>query len=330
MLRPLLVLSLIATAGIAHAQSAPPRAAAAPAQTLVVPFDPPLDTPIRLVIDRTRDFASATAAPQRVTAGSEEEIVFTRKTAEGYTLKWRSLSARAATPEATQIVSVMSAGLRRTPVEVRLDRSGKPIAISNWPSVQAELRSISAELKQGIDARVARLPAEQRDRASATLSGAADSLASFTSEQALAQLLREVTPLIGWGGTRLSSGQAASAPTTVRAEIIQLDLPATRATRLVRTTPGRAVDLSVVTRPAAGAINAAVDAQIARALPSVPEADKARARTQLESFKRLSVEERTSLTLDLPGGVPRAARITRVTTVPGVGTQTDTSVVTRR
>lgn len=299
--------------------------AAPPAASVALNFAPPVDTPLRYAITRTRDRTPTGGALVRTLTTTEEEVRIAR-VADGYLATWRPLKATAPTPAGAKYVAAVADAFRAAPPEIRLDRLGRMGEIANWAVVQAALGRAAETLRADIPARVAAMPSEQRESAKRAFETPPAAIERLTADAVKRQFLGEMQLAFGWGGLSIAPGGTASEAARLRAAIFNTDLAARRVTRIETATP-EAVTLVAVTTPDPGTVAAEVDKQIATILPLEPAESREGARETMLQVKGLVLEDRIEATIARATGIATRARLVRRVETPGVGTQTDTFTV---
>lgn len=325
------VAAMLALACMAKAEEAPSaRTAAREEAAIVLPFDPPLNEPLRYRIERTRVREVAGAVSQSTRAASEEELTFVARDKEGFVLRWRTLRSDLAGPaEQTLLAKRLIEAWQNTPVIVRLDPSGEPVAIDNWPEVQANLDRMIGELASAMAQANADRPQAERERGAKAMQTVRSMFVNMTPEQARQQLLKDISFLLGWGGTELRVGAPKAFRSTLQAEMIGAPLDVSGSSDLVAYAPGKSATVKVSSTTDPVTTKAAVQRFAERLLATASEADRSKFAAEFAKLEGLVIEEELTLTVALPSGVAESGSTKRQTGLPGGQRQVDTKVVTR-
>ncbi len=324
-----------AALALTTAPAAPAAARDAPGAATLA-FAPPADAPVRYRIEARREWRGGDAPPMAGNTRYEVELRFGPPARDGSRrMTWQLLSLAqegagpaAPGPGTPDIAGAVAEELRAQPVEVELFASGAPRGLANWPQVAAAFDRAAARLAALLPPPPEAMPAAARRRpAEAPVPGPASALDRLGAAAAGELLLRDLAPLLGWGGLAIG-GPAVSDFARLRVDGLGGGPIARRERTLVRlpdgTIEGR---LSLV--PAEGALADTVRAATRAAPARAPRAGSERPPAELEQLARAELAERALARLDAASGLPLEGRIERVTRAPGLFDQTETVEVTR-
>jgi hypothetical protein len=220
-----------------------PARAAPDDSVLEIPFDPPVNVPLRYRIITEKESDEKTS---RATA--EQELIF-RRVGKGYEVSISTLTISDGTTTLTPDTPLQGAATlaldMMQAVTLELDNHGQPIRVVDWPEQRAKL----ARLPQLL---IADEPAEKLPTA---LESANRIIAPFlraSAEEAVGLLVKHWPNILGWGGTALAPGEPYSYSGEAQSPLVPVMLPQDGTVTIVRSdTDGYRLTLLETTAPEA-------------------------------------------------------------------------------
>jgi hypothetical protein len=323
--RPAVLLAAALCLGLAApapAQEAAPVAAAeATGEVVIIPFAPPIGTPLtyRMRFERKRATGdSAMEFDQRLTfADYGDGFVLTVET-----LSFNSEGRRFDLSD-KRMLDVLPPALKvyLMPMAVELDETGEMVRMRDWPAMQEGLR--------GMPDAVAAMTGKPVDEAAlAAVKSVLDPFINASAEDAPALMIRGWPAVLGYGGGEFVSGEPLRGYTEVDTPFAPTPIPAVSQGSVTRSSDGR-IMLTQSTL---------IDPEVLRTLTlALIEQIKSRAPTQgssrlAEEIRSLSITDEVAIAMDPVTGLPVTARIARVTNAEmptGAMTNGEITTITR-
>lgn len=302
----------------------------------VLRFAPPEGVPLRYRIEARRDWRGGDTPAIAGTTRYEVELRFgPAATDGGRRMTWRLLelvqegagpAGATGTPGAPDIAGAVAQELKAQPVEVELYASGAVRGLANWPEVAAAFDRAAARL-----AALVPPPPEgtrrPRDAEDASVPGPAGALDRLGAAAASELLLRDLAPLLGWGGLPVG-GAGLSDFARLRVDGLGAGAIARRERSLVRLPDGQ-VEARLALAPAEGALADTVRSAGRAAPARSPRRESERPAEELRRLEQAEIAETARARLDPATGLPAEGVIERRTRAPGLFEQTETVTVAR-
>lgn len=280
----------------AAAQTASP---APPTQApTVLPFRPPLDTPLRYRVVQAR------TRPDQPSAATEwiEVLRFTKVDA-GFRLEWHIDAASAAPLLRTPGMAPLLAPFTGDPITFDVDPDGEVLRVRDWDQVRPRLlRLIDALGDQGLDR--------------AALAAVRSLFERVTAEQAPALLLKSVQPLFSWAGAALQPGAPRSTVNTVAIPMFNVTLDRTTTVTLEPITNPGERRFHLLTRVEDAAFKRMIT-QVAAQMGLAPDSPEGKAMQAKLAQMTTSIRDEGVAVVDVATGLPRFFRNERSAVVEG-------------
>lgn len=339
-LAPLLVTSLCV--GLA---AAPPVAAQSSAP--VARFAPPADQPLRYRVEAQRDWRGEDVPPLRGSTRYDVELRLGPPGADGSRrMTWQLLdlvqqgsgpAAGGGAPGVPDIAEAVAAQLRRLPVLVDLFASGAIRGIANWREVAAAFdraaRSLAgsapaSEAMTGAPGAVPRDAAPGPEgEARAGPEALAAALGALGEAEATDLLLRDLSPLFGWGGLA-ADGRMVADLGRLRIAGLGAEAIARRERSLVQR-PDGSLEGRLSLRPAGQSLAETVRAASEAAPRRQPQPARRGWSAELRRLAEADMAETALVRLDPASGLPLDARIERTTRADGLFEQREEVTIRR-
>jgi hypothetical protein len=301
----LLSLALVLSPPAAAAQEpAAPAAGEAVAETITIPFDPPIGTPLTYAMrfERKRERGDNVV-------DFEQRLTFERL-GEGYLLRLETLALANGGQRFDladkRVMAAVPAGMRPyvMPMTIELDAAGEMLRMRDWDNVQAAMRQLPET--------VAAMTGQPMDETKlAAFRSVLAPIVNSSAEDAPALLIRGWPAMLGYGGSTLASGAMAELATEIATPFSPTPIPAF-AQGSVSRTPEANISLVQTTR---------FDPEVIRTL-TLELVDRLQAQGGLkgpgvpaEAILGLDIADEVAVTFDPVTGLPITGRITRIATV---------------
>ena len=295
----------LGTAAPAWAQE-PGNAAteSAAAETVTIPFDPPLGTPLTYAMRFERKRPGGDSV-----FDYEQRLTFER-IAEGFLLRLETLAfivdGHRFDLADSRVMGALPAALRPylLPMTVELDATGEMVRMRDWDAMRASLRGLPDAAAQ-----MSGVPLDAAGRAA--LAQLLGPIINASAEDAPALMIRGWPSVLGYGGTELDLGETYEAEDGVDGGLLPASIPAVTQFTLTRTPEGKLrLFLSTSYDPEAirGATNAVIDAARAQA----GFAGKA---PPGETLDGMQVSDNADIVFDPTTGMPITAEVLRIVSV---------------
>lgn len=304
--RPALLLCAALCLGAAtpaFAQETPPvHLVQTTSETVIIPFAPPIGTPVayRLRFERKRASGdSVFEVDQRLTFANIEG---------GYALTFETLSftseGRRVDLADRRMLDAVPAALRVyfLPMVVELDANGEMVRMRDWPAMQASLRGMP-EAAAGLSDKPA------NEAALAAARSVLDPIINGSAEDAPALMIRGWPAVLGYGGMTFTSGKVLAGKTEIDSPFSATRIPAELLVSVTRTSDGKLYFVQTTE----------IDPEVLRTLTlALIEQIKGRAAAKggtspADEIKSLGITDDVGINFDPVTGVPITARIARVT-----------------
>ena len=278
--------------------------AAAAGEVVVIPFAPPLGTPVTnaMRFERKRPGGDSVI-------DFEQRLTFERL-GGGYLLRLETLSfssgGRRFDLADKRILEAVPAALRiyLLPMAIELDAAGEMVRMRNWPAMQAALR--------GMPEAAAKFSDQPMDEAAlAAARRFLDPIINASAEDAPGFMIRGWPAVLGYGGAEFDLGEAVAVDTEVTGGLLPVAVPATMKSVLTRTAEG--------------------DLRLAQTAHFDPEAMRAALLTVIETMRQaaqltgkaaqgddlqaMEITDEMEITFDPLTGLPVSAITARLTSV---------------
>lgn len=298
-----LMLGLAAPAGAQEASAALPAEEAA-AETVTIPFDPPLGTPLTYAMRFERKRPGGDIAYDY-----EQRLTFER-IGDGFVLRLETLAfivgGQRLDLADKRVLAAIPAALRPylMPMAVELDAAGEMVRMRDWEAMRANLRGLPEAAAQ-----MSGVPLDAAGRAAvAQLLGP---IINASAEDAPALMIRGWPSVLGYGGTELDLGETYEAEDGVDGGLLPASIPAVSQFTLTRTPEGKLrLFQSTTYDPEAirGATNAVIDA--ARAQAGFEGKSGAG-----EAVDAVQFSDNADIVFDPTSGMPITAEVLRIVSV---------------
>lgn len=298
-----LILGFATPAGAQEAHAALP-AEEAIVETVTIPFDPPLATPLTYALRFERKRESGDSVYDY-----EQRLTFER-IAEGFVLRLETLAIMGGGQRFEladeRVLAVIPAALRPyfLPMTVELDATGQMVRMRDWEAMRANLRSLPEAA-----AALSGVPLDAVRRAAvAQLFGP---IINASAEDAPALMIRGWPSVLGYGGTELDLGETYETESGVDGGLLPASIPTVAQFTLTRTPEGNLrLFQSTIYHPEA--IRAATNAVIDAARAQAGFAGKSPAGETLDGMQ---VSDNADIVFDPETGMPITAEVLRVISV---------------
>ncbi|MCL9981919.1 MAG: hypothetical protein NBV60_02060 [Erythrobacter sp.] len=296
----------------ASAQTPPLTAPAADAETITIPFNPPLGTPVTYALRFERKRPSGDGV-----FDFEQRLTFERL-GSGYLLRLETLSFSSGGPRFDladkRVLDALPAALRPylLPMAIELDDAGEMVRMRDWEAVRAQLRQMpeAAAAMSGV-------PLDAGGRTAFEL--VFGPIINGSAEEAPGLMIRGWPAVLGYGGGEFVLGEPVEAETEVSGGLLPGAVPATLQGVVTRNADGQ-LRLIQTARFDPEAMRAATLAVIDMMRAAAPGRDRAAAAD--ETLQSLEITDEVEITFDPLTGLSisaRTARLTSVTTGTGSG-----------
>lgn len=295
-----------ALAGLTLA-SAP--AAAAPTlnvapTALAVPFDPPINEPLRYSAEHQRFRERAGNKATEYQVRSVEEMRFLKLGGEGGLLQWTTRSAEVeGAPAQRAITRAAVDAVVGKPLTIEVTPAGRPLRVQNWDAFRSELvAALSRNLEQ-LPQREPKLSAQERAQAAAALQSMISGYRSMSAEAAAAALLTEPRLLFSLGGAKLAAGKPLTFQAKNRVPVIDEEVSTLgRIELLEQDADSITARLTTATDP--DDVKKILAARIERLTARLPAEQQKAVQQKIAQLEGLSVGEQLTVEVTLPRGVP--------------------------
>lgn len=295
----------LGTAAPAWAQE-PGNAAteSAAAETVTIPFDPPLGTPLTYAMRFERKRPGGDSAYDY-----EHRLTFER-TGDGFVLRLETLAfivgGQRLDLADKRVLAAIPAALRPylMPMAVELDAAGEMVRMRDWEAMRANLR--------GLPETAAKLSDQPMDEAAlAAVRSVLDPIINSSAEDAPGFMIRGWPAVLGYGGAEFVLGETIEAETEMTGGIFPQPVPAILQGSLSLTSSG---SLQLVQ-------NAVIDPEgLREGVLSLLERLRAQgagkgAPDPADAIAAISMTEDTEIEFDARTGLPVTARLARLTKI---------------
>ena len=303
-LAPVLLASLmLGLPTTASAQT--PLASASADETITIPFDPPLGTPITYALRFERKRASDDSV-----IDFEQRLTFERL-GIGYLLRLETLSFSSGGQRFDladkRVLDAVPAALRPylLPMAIELDDAGEMVRMRDWEAMRAQLRQMpeAAAAMSGVPLDAAGRAAFER---------VFGPIINGSAEEAPALMIRGWPAVLGYGGGEFVLGEPVEAITEVTGGLLPSAVPATMQGVVTRTDDGQ-LRLIQTARFDPEAMRAATLAVVE--MMRAAGASRDRAAAGEEAIESLQITDEVEIAFDPLTGLPVSARTARVTSV---------------
>ena len=300
----LLALALAAPAAATAAKEAAAPAEAASAETILIPFDPPTDTPLAYRLRFERSNTGGTTAIE-----IEQRLTFARIDGGfALTIEQLAINSRGQRLDLTdkRALDAVPLGLRvyLLPVVVELDGAGEMVRMRDWEAMQAGLRAFPEAA-----ARFSGKPVDEG--ALAAMRTVLEPFINSTAEEAPSLLIRGWPAMLGYGGGTFVADETLESDVEVATPFSSTPIPAVSQGSVSRTPEGRislvqttVFDPEVIHKLTLGVIDR-MRAQGAMKGPLAPQ----------DAILGLELADEIAISFDPVTGLPVTGRTTRLATV---------------
>lgn len=288
----------------ALAQSDAPSAAAA-GEVVVIPFDPPLGTPVTYALRFERKRPRGDSVIE-----FEQRLMFERF-GGGFLLRLETLSfssgGRRFDLADRRVLDAVPPALRiyLLPMAVELDSAGEMVRMRDWEAMRAGLRSMPEAA-----AAIAGAPLDEASLAA--MRRLLDPIINASAEEGPALMIRGWPAVLGYGGGEFVLGEPVEADTEVSGGLLPGTVPATMEGVVTRTADGH-LRLVQKARFEPEAVRAATLALVEMMRSARPGSGAAAGSD--ETIDKLDITDEVEITFDALTGLPLTARTARVTSV---------------
>jgi len=276
----------------------------AAAETVTIPFDPPLGTPLTYAMRFERKRPGGDSAYDY-----EQRLTFER-TGDGFVLRLETLAfiigGQRLDLADKRVLAAIPAALRPylMPMAVELDAAGEMVRMRDWEAMRVSLR--------GLPETAMELSGVQLDAAGrAAIAQVVFPIINASAEDAPALMIRGWPSVLGYGGTELDLGETYEAEDVVDGGLLPASIPAVTQFTLTRTPEGKLrLFQSTSYDPEAirGATNAVIDA--ARAQAGFGSKSGAG-----EALDAVQLSDNADIVFDPTTGMPITAEVLRIVSV---------------
>jgi len=278
--------------------------AAAAAETVTIPFAPPLLTPVTYAMRFERKRPGGDTA-----IDFDQRLTFERLDS-GYLLRIETLSmtsgGRRFDLADKRLLDALPAAIRLylLPMAIELDASGEMVRMRDWPAMQAALRGMPEAAAKMSDQ-------PMNEAALAAVRRFLDPIINASAEDAPAFMIRGWPTVLGYGGAEFDLGEAVAVDTEVTGGLLPVAVPATMESVLTRTAEG---DLKLVQT---GRFDPeAMRAAMLAIFETMRQAAQARGKAAEEdALQAMEITDETEITFDPLTGLPITGRTARLTSV---------------
>jgi hypothetical protein len=276
------------------------------AQSLTIPFAPPLGTPTRYAIRFERKRPSGDSV-----IDFEQQLTFDSMDG-GYVLRIETLAfvsgGRRFDLADKRLLDAVPAALRiyLLPITVELDASGEMVRMRDWEAMRVQLR--------GLPEAAAQLSgAPMTPAAAAAVAQVLDPIINASAEDAPAFMIRGWPAVLGYGGAEFDLGEMAEAESLISGGILPEPVPATLQGSLNRTPAGnlRLVQTAVIDPEGLrdGVLSLLERLRSQGAGKTAPD--------PAEAIAAITMTDDTEIEFDAVTGLPIAASMARLTQIGG-------------
>jgi hypothetical protein len=317
-------------AGLALAGAALPVQAGQPAQKLtptvaksavLIPFNPPLNVPQRYRVSKSKLRNGAVLA-----SGSFVERISFSKSANGYVMQWKMEPDGEPSGAAQDPAAALIAQIWAEPVAFDINADGTILRARDWPAVQARLQKT---LDAVITTAVAKESPDQVAEMRAAMNSALAPLFGGSAEQAPANILKNLNPALGWGGSSFTDGDTVTNETLVPTPLSAIPLKASVVTRIGPVAPGETITIISETQHDPAVLSAAMKDFFGRILASMPADQRAKAEATMPKDLSVDLVDKSKFVIDLKTGLPMLFTNERAMTMAGQGGGGETLKVER-
>lgn len=298
-----LILGLAAPAGAQEAHAALPGEESA-AETVTIPFDPPIDTPLTYAMRFERKRPGGDSVYDY-----EQRLTFER-IEEGFLLRLETLSftfgGRRLDLADSRVMGGLPAALRPyfLPMTVELDAAGEMVRMRDWEAMRADLRGLPETA-----AELSGVPLDAAGRAA--IAQVLGPIINASAEDAPALMIRGWPSVLGYGGFELDLGETYETESGADGGLLPASIPAVVQFRLTRTPDGK-LRLFQSTSYDPEAIRAATNAVIDAARAQAGFGSKSDAGEALDAMR---FSDNVDIAFDSVTGMPITAEVLRVISV---------------
>lgn len=298
-----LMLGLAVPAGAQEAHAALPAEEAA-AETVTIPFNPPLGTPLTYAMRFERKRPGGDSAYDY-----EQRLTFER-TGDGFVLRLETLAfiigGQRLDLADNRVLAAIPVALQPylLPMAVELDAAGEMVRMRDWEAMRANLRGLPETA-----AEMSGVPLDAAGRAA--IAQVVFPILNASAEDAPALMIRGWPSVLGYGGTELDLGETYEAEDGVDGGLLPASIPAVTQFTLTRTSDGKLrLFQSTSYDPEAirGATNAVIDA--ARAQAGFEGKSGAG-----EALDAMQFSDNADIVFDPTTGMPITAEVLRIVSV---------------
>lgn len=298
-----LILGLAAPAVSQEAHAALP-AEEAMAETVTIPFDPPIGTPLTYALRFERKRASGDSI-----FDYEQRLTFER-IAEGFLLRLETLAFTVEGQRLdladSRVLAAIPVALRPyfLPMTVELDAAGEMVRMRDWDAMRANLRGLpeAAVALSGV-------PLDAAGRAA--IAQVLGPIINASAEDAPALMIRGWPSVLGYGGVELDLGETYEAEDGIDGGLLPASIPAVAQFTLTRTPEGNLrLFQSTIYDPEA--IRAVTNAVIDAARAQAGNGGKSGAGEALDATQ---LSDNVDIAFDPETGMPITAEVLRVISV---------------
>ena len=302
-----LLAAIALTAGGAPARAQ--QAAASAAAQVDIAFTPPLETVLRFRVTRTKVRSDR---PGDIKAAWIEELRFARS-GDGFILYWR-MDPTSLPPEMRHpLLAPMVAPFSGQPIAFDLDADGSPLRVRDWSTVLPKLL-------QAVDGVLPMAAAQTADKAQAERATAQvrAMFADLDAEQAKSILLKNVAPLLQWGGISMRVGETVAETNEQPVPILGGNVTQNVRVTLAALDPGKTARIEMRTETDRASFKQLIAHAAERFGAIADPAQKEKMTRELAQMERMEIVDSSVVVIDLATGLPRTLDTSRKARIEGI------------
>jgi hypothetical protein len=320
------VLAVGIVIGADPAGAAPSLMAAADAvATVTLPFDPPIDVPLRYTFEmRTEN------GKQGQIVRSVDELTYTRMSDGSYRLRWvtKSIEVEAPGPMQAVLSKVYGVGVGM-PMVIAVTPQGYASDLVNETEVRGITETMLAKLVDSMDSEFATMPAAARAGMKQMIGALADQQRSQSREAFVSSalesprmMLRNIGPMVpGRPSTETVEAPSPFGDGTIHC-LAQSELR--------RYESGKSAEVVLSSTASPEDVKRMTASLVTRLLAGIADpAARSSAETELAKMGPMTISDEAVMTVSLPSGMTDSIRYRKQTSVPGRPTRIDTRSYTR-
>jgi hypothetical protein len=309
------LVAIVAATLTISGNSALAQPATAPAgQHVDIAFAPPLDTQLRFRITKTKVRSDRPATPA---VSWSEELRFVRS-GDGFILHWRMLAESLPPEMRAPAVAAMITPFIGDPIAFDLDADGNLLRVRDWDNLKPKLL---AAVDSSLPAIQRRMP--DKTEAAAIIGQVRALFDGVDAEQATTLMLKNIAPVLHWGGTSLELGKTVTETNDQTVMMLGDNVAQTVHVTLTALNPGKSARIDVRTETDQASIQQLMATLAQRFGPSEDPARKAQMERELAKMEQMTLTDTAVVIVDLATGLPTTLDNSRKASVKGV-TQTET------